>query len=86
MDIKYQKIAQDVLRLAFRPLILIGMQITAILGTITPMKDGPKDARKMYALGETVLFVYDGYRLTLCFRPQPKEHLFGDKIGARHAW
>lgn len=60
----------DIARLVFGPLILTGLQITAILGTITPFKNGPHDARKMYGLGEQMLFGFskDSWRLAPGFR------------------
>jgi hypothetical protein len=78
----------DIARLVFGPVILIGMQITAMLGAITPLKHGPHDARKMYAFGESLIFGFsrESWRLAPCFRPDPKFHLFGGKIGAKNQW
>lgn len=58
----------DLTRIASGPIILPALQITAMLGTITPYTDGPKDARKMYALGETLLYRYNEYTVALCFK------------------
>ncbi len=78
----------DIARLVFGPLVLLGMQITAVLGTITPAKDGTRDARKMYALGESLIFGFGekSWRLAPCFRPDPKYHFFGGKIGKKNEW
>lgn len=61
--------AIDLARTASGPVLLPAMQVTAMLGVITPFADGPKDARKMYALGETLLYGYDEFRTANCFRP-----------------
>ncbi len=78
----------DIARLVFGPVLLAGMQITAMLGAITPMSNGPRDARKMYALGESLLFGFSkkAWRLAPCFRPSPEYHLFGGKIGKKNQW
>jgi hypothetical protein len=78
--------AKDVARVLLAPVILIGLEITAILGIITPMKNGPQDAKKMYALGETLLFGFDGWRLAPCFRPSPERHFFGGTPEQRNAF
>jgi hypothetical protein len=69
-----KKYAQDLITLICSPLILACIQITAMLGTITPMKNGPKDARKIYGVGEAILFSNSNWRLANCFRSKPEKH------------
>lgn len=60
----------DISKFVFGPLLLVALQITAVLGAISPSKNGPRDAAAMYDLIQSVTLKFG--KLTNEFKPVNK--------------
>lgn len=70
---------KDVLRVAFTPIIYLGLELAALYGLILP-----NDGRKLYATLERCAFGKEF--LAPCFQPYATYHLGGGTIGKANVW
>lgn len=68
---------KDFLRIVFMPIMLVGLQLSAVYGLISP-----RDGRRLYATIERAY--YGDAVLAPCFQPLATRHLLGGKIGERN--
>lgn len=74
--------ALDLLRVIATPIAIVGLELAAIYGIITPY-----DGRKLYASIERNMFEKGEKRLLApCFQPDPTEHGLGGDPTVRGAW
>ncbi|OGN56385.1 MAG: hypothetical protein A3D96_05270 [Chlamydiae bacterium RIFCSPHIGHO2_12_FULL_44_59] len=70
---------KDLLRIAFSPIIYIGLELSALYGLILP-----DNGRKLYATFERC--AYGKELLAPCFQPYATRHLGGGVPGKRNEW
>ncbi|HSW86745.1 MAG TPA: hypothetical protein VLG49_04500 [Rhabdochlamydiaceae bacterium] len=70
---------KDLLRVAFSPMIYIGLELSAIYGMVLPYDGG-----KLYATFERCAFGKG--LLAPCFQPEPTYHLGGGDINQPNSW
>ncbi len=71
--------SKDSLRIAFTPIILVGLELSALYGLLLP-----NQGKKLYATFERCL--YGRAVLAPCFQPSASEHLLGGKAGKPDEW
>lgn len=70
---------KDVLRVAFSPIIYVGLELSALYGLILP-----ENGRKLYATFERC--AYGKELLAPCFQPYATRHLLGGIPGKENEW
>lgn len=71
---RMESFGHDLVRIIGAPLILLGLEFSAIYGLFNPY-----DGRKLYATFER--YFYEGqFNLAPCFQPDPVKHLFGGNM------
>ncbi len=70
---------KDLLRVAFSPIIYVGLELSALYGLILP-----NNGQKLYATFERAAF--GKAVLAPCFQPHPTRHLFRGKPGEINGW
>ena len=69
--------AVDLLKVAMAPLVLIGLELSAVYGIFNP-----RDGRKLFASLERFEFE-NSFILSPCFQPDPTHHLLGGDLNRR---
>lgn len=69
----------DLLRIVAVPISLVGLELAALYGILSPY-----DGRKLYASIERL--TYEKYILAPCFQPDPQSHLFGGDRNKQNAF
>lgn len=76
---KIWSFGKDLLRVAFSPIIYVGLELSALYGLILP-----ENGRKLYATFERC--AYGEALLAPCFQPETKRHLGGASLEVPNAW
>jgi hypothetical protein len=76
---KIGSFGKDLLRVAFSPILYIGLELSALYGLILPA-----NGRKLYASFERC--AYGKSLLAPCFQPYPTQHLGGGIPGKKDEW
>jgi hypothetical protein len=76
---RFFEFGKDLIRVAFAPMIYIGLELSAIYGLILPYDGG-----KLYATFERCAFGRD--LLAPCFQPSPSSHLGGGDTRQPNNW
>jgi hypothetical protein len=76
---RFFEFGKDLLRVAFSPMIYVGLELSAIHGLMLPYDGG-----KLYATFERC--AYDRELAAPCFQPSPTSHLGGGDVSTPDNW